>query len=142
MLYLKETYNLDDVKCVVRLATNGIISNNDVVVVEKDFDEEYKFTKNDIRQLSITKGWPVVNGEFMTGLYVNTSLSIVKPHQDLYIWKDPENIASLKLVDLDNNVVDEYQVPSQLVGKSYKSEIIKSIYKIDIEIERIILSNN
>lgn len=126
MLYLKETYNLDDVKCVVRLATNGIISNNDVVVVEKDFDEECKFVKNDIKQLSITKGWPVVNGEFMTGLYVNTSLSIIKPQQDLYIWKDPENIASLKLVDLDNNVVDEYQVPSQLVGESYRAEMIKS----------------
>lgn len=124
--YLKETYELNDIKCVVRLATNSITSENDVIVVEKDLDESGCFNKNDIKKLSVTESWPEVNGEFVEGLCINTSLSILSNMPDVNIIKDSSDINVLKLVDLEGNIVDEYDIPSQLIGKSYRMEIVKS----------------
>lgn len=123
--YLKETYNLENIKCVVRLITNSVESVDDIIMIEKDLDDICKFTKNDIRQLSIMKGWPVDNDEFTTGLFLNTSLSISKQLPILNLYVD-EKIGIIKLIDLNGEVLYKYPIPSQLIGKSYKKEIVKS----------------
>lgn len=128
--YLKETYGLSDVICKVGLAVNEIETSNDVILIEKEYGEE--FTYNDLKKLSIFQKWIDENGEFGNGVMISGSLTI--HHNNIRFVKDGDWYHIIKSNDeiiMSINPNSYIRERSTFIGIDIENHKVKLTYKFD-----------